>query len=104
MRISDWSSDVCSSDLVQVDRFAVAGRRPQLFAEAVGIVRDHRIGGGQNSAGGTVVLLQPQGAGTGIIAQEALHVFDFRAAPAVDRKSTRLNSSHYCATRMPSSA
>src|SRR3546814_10004822 len=24
--------------------------------------------------------------------------------PATDRKSTRLNSSHYCATRMPSSA
>src|SRR3546814_5953510 len=31
---------------------------------------------------------------------------DLRAAvgPAVDRKSTRLNSSHYCAPRMPSSA
>src|SRR3546814_14679577 len=26
------------------------------------------------------------------------------AVPSTDRKSTRLNSSHYCATRMPSSA
>src|SRR3546814_942330 len=27
-----------------------------------------------------------------------------RAAATADRKSTRLNSSHYCASRMPSSA
>src|SRR3546814_8507292 len=27
-----------------------------------------------------------------------------RSAPRIDRKSTRLNSSHYCATRMPTSA
>src|SRR3546814_4911196 len=65
MLISDWSSDVCSSDL--------------------------------NSAGGTVVLLQPQGAGTGIIAQEALHVFDFRAAPAVDRLIVVADHEHLAA-------
>src|SRR3546814_5879087 len=32
MRISDWSSDVCSSDLPQVDR--IAGLRPALAADA----------------------------------------------------------------------
>src|SRR3546814_5742341 len=33
-----------------------------------------------------------------------LHSADAEHARSRDRKSTRLNSSHYCATRMPSSA
>src|SRR3546814_9362288 len=39
--------------------------------------------------------------GAGFVA----HDFPAKASPRwVDRKSTRLNSSHYCASRMPSSA
>src|SRR3546814_6192136 len=39
MRISDWSSDVCSSDLAGVDRLARAARPARRAAPAL---RDHR--------------------------------------------------------------
>src|SRR3546814_10652596 len=42
--------------------------------------------------------------GKGGGAQHGLGVGPFRLQRLVDRKSTRLNSSHYCASRMPSSA
>src|SRR3546814_1994583 len=113
MRISDWSSDVCSSDLVQnmiirievPDQWKLRNQKPwQAF-----VLRkepDHdagkqngaghgrrvwhwrglrdRFGGGGSQCCGT--LLQGSGQSGG------------------DRKSTRLNSSHSCASRMPSSA
>src|SRR3546814_5073554 len=37
-------------------------------------------------------------------APAAIDAFDLGAFDGVDRKSTRLNSSHSCASRMPSSA
>src|SRR3546814_4290325 len=40
----------------------------------------------------------------GLIDDAAQAVGEAAGAGAVDRKSTRLNSSHYCASRMPSSA
>src|SRR3546814_7534203 len=49
MRISDWSSDVCSSDLTPVE-FDILGfmldRREQLFHQSFLIARPH-IGGGR---------------------------------------------------------
>src|SRR3546814_8626834 len=44
------------------------------------------------------VIAAPQGAEVSMI------VFNLRCAKDQDRKSTRLNSSHTCASRMPSSA
>src|SRR3546814_1081632 len=105
MRISDWSSDVCSSDL-------------RVFPEylyLVGIVHVGRQGGGQKF--GRVIMLEPgrlvsdQGIGGRVafveaVAGEFFHqveqldgqlgvvaLFD-RALFEEDRKSTRLNSSH----------
>src|SRR3546814_10203549 len=114
MRISDWSSDVCSSDLIvariRLDhrpyhaalsralaaaraRFGVAvlldlHSMPPLgtAADTVRIVFGDRFG---KSAGGRFVArLEGEAEAAGL---------------RQDRKSTRLNSSHSCASRMPSS-
>src|SRR3546814_8812157 len=85
MRISDWSSDVCSSDLP--------------------VARDHDlrriivVGDGADFALGRGVCELLRGVDVG--AEQRRHRAD---ADGEDRKSTRLNSSHYCAARMPSSA
>src|SRR3546814_10473331 len=84
LRISDWSSDVCSSDLETVDRVldrrAVARpRRPDCAGEqgrAVEIRRDDRVA-------------------FGVGARDRAENLRHRAfAVPRDRKSTRLNSSH----------
>src|SRR3546814_7253205 len=105
MRISDWSSDVCSSDLDflikgNAIRIGVIGDGQFVITIAVfyhGVVAfQHRLNplpSGFSTSSTLVEVLdnQMQGdAGSGRL---------FR-----DRKSTRLNSSHYCAPRMPSSA
>src|SRR3546814_9579318 len=99
MRIRDWSSDVCSSDLYM----HVAGAAEQAIFEmmvlevgdAVRHIRFARQKG-----------LFPQ---RPAIAYDAADPLDMRGQFAdeqygTDRKSTRLNSSHQCAYRMPSSA
>src|SRR3546814_7072832 len=76
MRISDWSSDVCSSDLSQAARLCprVQGRRPG-YRPADRSTRSRRLHPGLRGTR----LGRPLGsAGT----------------PPTDRKSTRLNSSH----------
>src|SRR3546814_991026 len=105
MRISDWSSDVCSSDLpatmnvreqvgALVARAAAAGHRMGLpnswtaadpafsrmlgAAGLLGITWPRKYGGGERSALERYVVLE-----------ELL-----AAGAPVDRKSTRLNSSH----------
>src|SRR3546814_8331811 len=109
MRISDWSSDVCSSDLMQheaaprFDRTAaqdgsirnVAGLDVEALqqivqADAVDLVAD---GDSQRS-----VLVMDAHGDDGMIEPHVLH-----SRQGEDRKSTRLNSSHSCASRMPSS-
>src|SRR3546814_9463618 len=109
MRIIDWSSDVVSSDLC-----APVGPGRALHLKKIGLAA---VPAGTVHAGD-----QPHGRG---IDMEALcvqyeRVADMRvedfgdddeltrpglhAVKRPDRKSTRLNSSHYCASRMPSSA
>src|SRR3546814_18653517 len=53
MRISDWSSDVCSSDLI-LDRFAEA-------AEQAGIPRSDDFNTGDNSGSGKFEVTQRRG-------------------------------------------
>src|SRR3546814_4997327 len=102
MRISDWSSDVCSSDL------NAALRGPGRTA-GVDQHRDIRIfvriGYGIFASENVVEALEVQSFGRerrvaplddGVDQRQL--VFDY------DRKSTRLNSSPSCAPRMPSSA
>src|SRR3546814_6963408 len=104
MRISDWSSDVCSSDLTDKTYLRRAVRRTDAAL----------VAGGRLHHGALSVLAAAQG--TGALQRRARHRCDERgdgaggAAAAlrtllrrpgqdlshapVDRKSTRLNSSH----------
>src|SRR3546814_2553736 len=96
MRISDWSSDVCSSDLLlaeaalrlhQIDRLLHGGVDRQ---EAR--VEQHRVGRLHQRRGGALCIALVARADVGQHAVEALG-----AAVGLqfgDRKSTRLNSSH----------
>src|SRR3546814_6948441 len=104
MRISDWSSDVCSSDLVgdmllqeivalriaehDDARLADIARRRQA-GDPLDPVRHEGIG----KVG--IGLPDPVDAEAGDVAE---------AGGGIDRKSTRLNTSHYCAHRLQSSA
>src|SRR3546814_4425786 len=97
MRISDWSSDVCSSDLYFPD-VSIGIREAAAEHEAMIL---HRVGVGDAAVrtgrvGKTVDLF---------LALAAYREHDFTAVagrngacgesfPLVDRKSTRLNSSH----------
>src|SRR3546814_1228932 len=111
MRISDWSSDVCSSDLVlgslqaqlvgdQAELAKLAQSDPaqwvaknaefqQRYADYQRAVQERQ------SLAGRMTADQDAKQSEWVKAdREALK----------DRKSTSLNSSHYCASRMPSSA
>src|SRR3546814_7794998 len=106
MRISDWSSDVCSSDLSSLYTYEVGERVndvPQHMASAWGVktvpLQEDmalRVGAGVRyigntvSTGPTTVLKTP-----GYTLVDALVALDWnRWTAAIDRKSTRLNSSH----------
>src|SRR3546814_8281418 len=134
MRISDWSSDVCSSDLKA--QAAAEAARP--YAERLeGVVASlaSKVGAADSAPkllSGTgksdthllLVLNSDRGlAGafnSNIVKAARDKALELQAAgktvrfflvgrkgrPVINRlrKSTRLNSSHYCASRMPSSA
>src|SRR3546814_10840240 len=101
MRISDWSSDVCSSDLTErgYDKplffNSQAGGADQFtetifFARSVPLLRfDFGFSDGGRDIGHEI--------GERMGPSLAL------ALPTLDRKSTRLTSSPQCASRMPSS-
>src|SRR3546814_3684263 len=103
MRISDWSSDVCSSDLPDGDR-VVAQAHQDLWTGAddgeAAQVDEEEEGRGVQPAQRAIERegRQPERQ------RQALRQHDLKDVAGQDRKSTRLNSSHYCASRMPSSA
>src|SRR3546814_10613293 len=118
MRISDWSSDVCSSDL---DRAALVARdplleeRPVVELQASGLLGDVDIERRARKNGAQDDRQQQDhcshfnvpGLGKGLASSRSATVDKTRSAAArssIDRKSKRLNSSHYCASHMPSSA
>src|SRR3546814_3495104 len=102
MRISDWSSDVCSSDLVQR---RARGLRQKLDADrfrnrqAPHAIMDHVslfaiAVNEENAAGGRIVTAPTNGA-AGVVPAVLRYYRDFwPGADRADRKSTRLNSSH----------
>src|SRR3546814_7302781 len=109
MRISDWSSDVCSSDL-ELDNTLV-------------IVTSDNGASAEGGLGGLYSMMRGAN-GEPPTFEENFARIDRWGGPGVqghyhagwasagntpfryykDRKSTRLNSSHYCAYRMTSSA
>src|SRR3546814_6431470 len=125
MRISDWSSDVCSSDLVIVlvleqglqgdrerDTLAVEVEAPHALVVEDAAVdsgrRDHGVRGHRAvveplQVGGRLLRRRPCGAYQRPGVEQAPQ-HQRRGGEQEDRKSTRLNSSPYCATPMTSSA
>src|SRR3546814_8521377 len=124
MRISDWSSDVCSSDLAKrffswshaVAQFmlqphaeeAAVRRGVEAFAEIRTYVEaqiDDRLSTGSTDdvLGLLAAAKDREGLSLDEITATAMQLV-FAGAGTSDRKSTRLNSSHQCASRMPSSA
>src|SRR3546814_7954788 len=100
MRISDWSSDVCSSDLLRARRARAggAGADPQPCPAAVrgaAGVRAHPLRRGGQAVAGSRFLTHAQGFMTN---HNVTIVFEDGRSVAIeaaeDRKSTRLNSSH----------
>src|SRR3546814_7266669 len=101
MRISDWSSDVCSSDLRAVDQAQVESRGILLVKANIGDAGNSEISDGIDAQ------CDPEAAGDERKCGD--HVFDIlddargnaalvqhpeKIVAEADRKSTRLNSSH----------
>src|SRR3546814_6114699 len=118
MRISDWSSDVCSSDLldqVEAERSLHEERQARLAlsrrAAPMAPLHRHALAAGQQHEAAAAVALTARVAAAVALGQDEpadttlREVADeARRTIAVDRKSTRLNPSHKYASRMPSSA
>src|SRR3546814_3720707 len=127
MRISDWSSDVCSSDLRRDHRLACRldhiEQRVEIGA-ARGLAEFADVGAGDEGAAvaaqhdrldaivgerGLEMLLEapadvPRQRVDGRIVDDDDGDVAGLLHRDADRKSTSLNSSHYCAPRSPSSA
>src|SRR3546814_4069085 len=102
MRISDWSSDVCSSDLIAIDdQLAEPGRAGDVGALA-DIDEDRAVETAAGGAGKVVLLGHAAGTAKGSRPLSrscggmtgTLRGFTPFTLSAIDRKSTRLNSSH----------
>src|SRR3546814_9879199 len=111
MRMSDWSSDVCSSDLPdgetnQVLAGNIAGKNPR----AIGWRRGHPDHDARQAAYPNHDTEPEDGEedrrpdGGHRQRRRKDNSTDWKCDELGDRKSTRLNSSHYCDARMPSSA
>src|SRR3546814_10019829 len=85
MRISDWSADVCSSDLLVVPVHL------PLVDEDGDRRRGHRLAGGAGGEDGVGVDLPGR---TELAYAVTLRMHHFPVLDDGDRKSTRLNSSH----------
>src|SRR3546814_8212981 len=99
MRISDWSSDVCSSDLLEIDevergqgarRFIVWGHRG-CRAEWIKRHRGEHGAGKQTNHGSST---GPPRRAVAEFQMPMVNASDDIGLREPDRKSTRLNSSH----------
>src|SRR3546814_9305149 len=116
MRISDWSSDVCSSDLQSgwLPKWSYANQHTNVMVgdpAAIMIASAYAFGARDFDTAAALDAMikgatQPAAPAQSLLFGNAGYVerAGLAAYRALDRKSTRLNSSHYCASRMPSSA
>src|SRR3546814_4358585 len=128
MRISDWSSDVCSSDLrfdgrtfkgeafmPTINQLVRKGRTPQKVKSKVPAMDANPQKRGVCTRVYTTTPKKPNSAlrkvakvrltnSRAVITYIPGEGHNLQAHSVVDRKSTRLNSSHSCASSMPSSA
>src|SRR3546814_6850610 len=102
MRISDWSSDVCSSDLVGKgivgvvdDKAIVLGNTSFLEEYDVDLGALAEAADRLRADGATAIYIAVNGKAAGVIAiADPVKETTGEALAALDRKSTRLNSSH----------
>src|SRR3546814_8494268 len=102
MRISDWSSDVCSSDLALAEPAEIAAVMAAFGAETHQEARQRAVAHGDAEIlGGVEEPAQPRGiegqdGGDGGVVQgkDGIQLVLAQVADDKDRKSTRLNSSH----------
>src|SRR3546814_9690029 len=97
MRISDWSSDVCSSDLSLVGP-AIILAYPLLFTGFIVstffVQRLNRmVWGGGAASYSTQARIEQYQKGLGLVMENPLG-YGIGRGSVTDRKSTRLNSSH----------
>src|SRR3546814_2497421 len=93
--------------LEEYDGVIVLDRRDQQPLGVIGVRRDHRLHAADmrhDTFGRLAVRLATEDAAAERRAHRHRAYEVGRRTVAQDRKSTRLNSSHYCASRMPSSA
>src|SRR3546814_3529157 len=122
MRISDWSSDVCSSDLDMVIEvvFEDMALKRDIFTRLDAVMKPGAVLATNTSALDVDAIAAATARPEDVI---GLHFFSpanimrllevvrgarssdatIATAMALDRKSTSLNSSHECASRMPTS-
>src|SRR3546814_4695796 len=97
MRISDWSSDVCSSDLEREISFMPARVLMQDFTGVPAVVDLAAMRDGIEALGGDLSKVNPQ-IPADLVIDHSVTVEEYAHAGAfavnADRKSTRLNSSH----------
>src|SRR3546814_5192036 len=110
MRISDWSSDVCSSDLPPTlfDQREPDARRQMRFSSAGRAEQDQFCAIFEPAVSGTDrhhlrLRYHRNRVEVERIERFSRQQFRLRQMP-LDRKSTRLNSSHYCLAGLPLSA
>src|SRR3546814_6176001 len=115
MRISDWSSDVCSSDLAKLLRRLVAAGKVRVDAQHVADAGQHLVDAPRRVAredDEEVVVEQREETGVDLLGFSRQHDADYfeafrqalegdqlgqmDLAGAVDRKRTRLTSIHKC--------
>src|SRR3546814_1221702 len=98
MRISDWSSDVCSSDLALIKIAAAAGEECKLLLafHALGNdIQSQRFRHVDNAAHDDAVPFRTCNVlGKAAVDLEIIERQGFQIGETGDRKSTRLNSSH----------
>src|SRR3546814_9656824 len=106
MRISDWSSDVCSSDLAKAtgdtsERSSLAVQYNALLSQINGLANDASFNGTnliQATPDDLEVVFNEDGTSdltiTGLDSTNGTGGLNIGIATNKDRKSTRLNSSH----------
>src|SRR3546814_2983453 len=106
MRISDWSSDVCSSDLITTDlrlnepRFIKLPDIMKAKSKPLESISFADLGVDSGDTLKTTHYAPPPKRSRGVMVKDAAELVAALKQKGLDRKSTRLNYSHLSAPRL----